>query len=155
MTVSLRGDAPGLAVVLGGAGVSLHDLVAGYAALAQGGLRVVLHDRAGNIAGGENGARVTGPVAAWYVGAILSQVQPPDGRPAGRVAYKTGTSYGHRDALSVGWDDRFGVGIWMGRADGTPVPGAFGRQAAAPLLVDLFDALARVRAPWGRPRPMR
>ena len=140
MEVTMAGDAPGLAVVLGGAGVSLHDLVAGYGALARGGMRLTLRDRMGDHA--EHApVRVTGPVAAWYVAAILSRVPPPDGRAAGRIAYKTGTSYGHRDALSLGWDGRFVGGVWLGRADGTPVPGAFGGQAAAPLLFDLFDAL--------------
>ncbi|MDO5705704.1 MAG: penicillin-binding protein 1C [Paracoccus sp. (in: a-proteobacteria)] len=154
MQVTLTGDAPGLAVVLGGAGVSLHDLVAGYAALAQGGMKVTLRDRPNDFSpGNHTPVRVTGAAAAWYTGAILSQVPPPDGRAAGRVAYKTGTSYGHRDALSLGWDGRFVAGVWLGRADGTPVPGAFGGQAAAPLLFDLFDALGPRRRPLPAPPP--
>lgn len=140
--VEMQGGQAGLALVLGGAGVSLHDLVAGYAALARHGRAVKLHEIPLPQPGSEaEPVRVTGAAAAWQTGAILSQILPPGGRPAGRVAYKTGTSYGHRDALSVGYDGRFVIGVWMGRADGTPVPGVFGGQVAAPLLFDLFDML--------------
>lgn len=140
MALSLQGDQPGLAVVLGGAGVSLHDLVQGYGALARGGRALRLHDRPG--AGAEVAAApVFGRVASWQVANVLAGIAPPGGRAAGRVAYKTGTSYGHRDALAVGFDGGFVAGVWMGRPDGTPVPGAFGGEYAAPVLFDLFDAL--------------
>nr|MCU0817530.1 penicillin-binding protein 1C [Cypionkella sp.] len=59
-----------------------------------------------------------------------------------RLAYKTGTSYGHRDAWAIGFDGRHVLGIWMGRADGTPVPGAFGAETAAPVM---FQALSRLK----------
>ena len=147
MKVETSGAAPGLAVVLGGAGVSLHDLVAGYATLAQGGRAAPLHDTPLNLP--EAPTRVFSPAAAWQVTDILSQIAPPEGRSPGRIAYKTGTSYGHRDALSVGFDGRFVAGVWLGRPDGTPVPGAFGGQLAAPLLFDLFDTLG----PRARPLP--
>ena len=97
------------------------------------------------------GAPAFGPVAAWQVANVLSGILPPQGRAAGRVAYKTGTSYGHRDALAVGYDGRFVAGVWMGRPDGTPVPGAFGGDHAAPLLFDLFDALAARAVPLPPP----
>ena len=140
MALSQQGDQPGLAVVLGGAGVSLRDLVQGYGALARGGRALRLHDRPG--AGAETAAApVFGRAAAWQVGNVLAGIAPPGGRAAGRVAYKTGTSYGHRDALAVGFDGGFVAGVWMGRPDGTPVPGAFGGEYAAPVLFDLFDAL--------------
>ena len=66
------------------------------------------------------------PEALARTGEILARHSPPGGRAAGRVAWKTGTSYGHRDALALGWDGRFVAGVWIGRPDGTPVPGAFG-----------------------------
>ncbi|WBU54786.1 penicillin-binding protein 1C [Paracoccus sp. SCSIO 75233] len=142
MRVEMAGDTPGLAVVLGGAGVSLHDLVQGYAALAHGGRAVSLRDTPVPFDAAEKApARLVSPAAAWQIGAILSQLPPPNGRQTGRIAYKTGTSYGHRDALAIGYDGRFVIGVWMGRADGTPVPGAFGGQLAAPILFDLFDAV--------------
>lgn len=137
VTVATQGP-PGLAVVLGGGGVSLEGLVQAYTALADGGGGVTLHVRPG---APQPTAPVVGPVAAWYAGSILARHAPPGGRPAGRVAWKTGTSYGHRDALAVGYDGRFVAGVWLGRPDGTPVPGAFGGDLAAPLLFDLFDGL--------------
>lgn len=57
------------------------------------------------------------------------------------IAWKTGTSFGFRDAWSVGVSDRYTIGVWVGRPDGTPNPGFFGANIAAPLLVDLFNAL--------------
>ena len=142
------GGQPGLALVLGGGGVSLEGLVTAYGGLARGGRAVALHARAEPA---RELAPFVGPVAAWYAGAILAQLPPPGGRAAGRVAYKTGTSYGHRDALAVGYDGRFVAGVWMGRPDGTPVPGAFGGDLAAPLLFDLFDALAARAVPLPPP----
>ncbi|WP_374300501.1 penicillin-binding protein 1C [Paracoccus sp. (in: a-proteobacteria)] len=149
MEVAVQGDAPGLAVVLGGAGVSLADLVQGYGTLARGGTPVRLHDRPG--APEVPGAPAFGAVAAWQAANVLAGIQPPGGRAAGRVAFKTGTSYGHRDALAVGFDGRFVAGVWMGRPDGTPVPGAFGGDYAAPVLFDLFDALGPRSVPLPPP----
>ena len=152
MQVEVKGGTPGLALVLGGAGVSLYDLVGGYAALAEGGQTVALHETHRQ---GEPGAqsRLVGRAAAWQIGHILSRLPPPQGRPAGRVAYKTGTSYGHRDALAIGYDGRFVAGVWLGRADGTPVPGAFGGDLAAPVLFDLFDMLGARRKALPPPPP--
>jgi penicillin-binding protein 1C len=65
---------------------------------------------------------------------------PPENAPHGRIAFKTGTSYGYRDAWAVGFDGRMTVGVWVGRPDGAPVPGLVGRASAAPIL---FDAFAR------------
>ena len=56
---------------------------------------------------------------------------------------RPGTSYGHRDAWAIGFDGRHVVGVWMGRADGTPVPGAFGGELAAPVLFRAFERLGR------------
>lgn len=148
MDVTVRGDAPGLAVVLGGAGVSLADLVQGYATLARGGQSLRLHDRPG---AAQPGVRAFGPVAAWQAANVIAGIPPPGGRATGRVAFKTGTSYGHRDALAVGFDGRFVAGVWMGRPDGTPVPGAFGGDYAAPVLFDLFDALGSRAVPLPPP----
>ncbi len=67
---------------------------------------------------------------------------PPPNAPANRLAYKTGTSYGHRDAWAIGFDGRHVAGVWLGRADGASVPGAFGGDLAAPIL---FETFARVK----------
>lgn len=131
---------PGLAVALGGIGVSLQDMVQLYAALARGGVALPLRWRVDGET--EEGARVVSRSAAWQVGDILAGLAPPPGAPANRLAYKTGTSYGHRDAWAIGFDGAHVVGIWLGRADGTPVPGVFGADLAAPVL---FQAFARLK----------
>ena len=82
--------------------------------------------------------RLLDPVAAWYAGNALFGTPPPDHAPHGRVAFKTGTSYGFRDAWAVGFDGRMTSGVWVGRPDGVPVPGLVGRAAAAPILFDAF-----------------
>jgi penicillin-binding protein 1C len=133
------GDQPGLAIALGGVGVSLSDMVQLYAALARGGVARPLTWRLD--AEGPEGQRLVSEVAAWEVGDILAGLAPPPGAPSNRLAYKTGTSYGHRDAWAIGFDGRHVVGVWMGRADGTPVPGAFGANVAAPVLFQAFNRL--------------
>jgi penicillin-binding protein 1C len=133
------GDQPGLAIALGGVGVSLTDMVQLYAALARGGVARPVTWRLD--AEGPEGQRLVSEVAAWQVGDILAGLAPPPGAPSNRLAYKTGTSYGHRDAWAIGYDGTHVVGVWMGRADGTPVPGAFGADVAAPVLFQAFNRL--------------
>jgi penicillin-binding protein 1C len=60
-----------------------------------------------------------------------------------KVAWKTGTSYGHKDAWSVGYSPRYTVGVWVGNFDGTASPALVGAEAAAPLLFNLFNALTQ------------
>jgi penicillin-binding protein 1C len=133
------GGVPGLAVALGGLGVTLEDMVGLYAALAQGGKAVPLHWFIGENQGDRQ--QVVSRAAAWQVGHILSGLAPPPGAPLNRLAYKTGTSYGHRDAWALGYDGAHVAGVWIGRADGTPVPGAFGGDLAAPVLFEVFQRL--------------
>ena len=135
------GGQPGLAIALGGVGVTLTDMVQMYAALARGGVVRPLAWRMG--AEPPEGQRLVSTVAAWQVGDILAGLAPPPGAPSNRLAYKTGTSYGHRDAWAIGYDGRHVIGVWMGRADGTPVPGAFGADVAAPVLFQAFNRLKR------------
>lgn len=132
------GGQPGLAVALGGVGVTLEDMVQIYAALARGGVALPMRVT-GEALPGE---RVLSEIAAWQVGDILSGLAPPPGAPLNRLAYKTGTSYGHRDAWAIGFDGRHVIGVWLGRADGTPVPGVFGADLAAQVL---FRAFARLK----------
>lgn len=136
---------PGLAITLGGAGVTLTDLAQGYAALARGGRGITLSPLPG--AAQEQPVAMFGPVAAWQVTHILAQNPPPTGAASGRIAWKTGTSYGHRDALAVGYDGAHVIAVWLGRPDGTPVPGVFGGDLAAPVMFDLFDMLPRKALP--------
>ncbi|MGD9767091.1 MAG: penicillin-binding protein 1C [Pseudolabrys sp.] len=131
-----KGEAPGLAMGLGGVGIRLTDLTMLYAALARGGEAIALTEQAGQKAATH---RLIEPVAAWYVGQALLGAPPPDNAPHGRIAFKTGTSYGYRDAWAVGFDGRMTIGVWVGRPDGAPVPGLIGRTAAAPILFDAFS----------------
>ena len=144
------GGQPGLAVALGGAGVSLADLVQLYASLAEGGRTTPLYLTGEPQRSGE---RVISAVAAWEVADILAGMPPPPGAPASHLAYKTGTSYGHRDAWAIGFDGQHVIGVWMGRADGTPVPGAFGADYAAPILFQAFARLKPTLAPLPPPPP--
>jgi penicillin-binding protein 1C len=134
-----KGEAPGLAMALGGLGIKLSDLTMLYVGLARGGDAVPLTERVTNAEPAAS-RRLLDPVAAWYVGNVLGGTPPPENAAGGRIAYKTGTSYGFRDAWSVGFDGKRTVGVWVGRPDGAPVPGLIGRVAAAPIL---FDAFAR------------
>jgi penicillin-binding protein 1C len=139
-----EGEAPGLAIGLGGVGIKLAYLTMLYAGIARLGTALPLTERA-QLAGHKGEAsRLMEPVAAWYVSHVLIGTPPPENGVPGRVAFKTGTSYGYRDAWSVGFDGRYTIGIWVGRPDGAPVPGLVGRLAAAPIL---FDAFARLPTP--------
>ncbi len=94
--------------------------------------------------------RLLSPVAAWYVTDILKDAPPPPNTKSGRIAYKTGTSYGYRDAWAAGYDGRHTIVVWVGRPDGVPTPGLIGRTAAAPILFDAFARLGERRAPFRR-----
>jgi penicillin-binding protein 1C len=134
-------NSPGLAVGLGGLGITLHDLAALYTGLARGGLTTPLYVQSNAVPSAEQFLRLTDPVSAWYISDILKGAPPPPHAPYGRIAFKTGTSYGYRDAWAVGYDRRHVVAVWVGRADGAPVVGLTGRGSAAPFV---FDAFARI-----------
>ena len=136
--VTLRlapGASASLPLALGGAGLSLREAVGLYTALAGDGLVAPLRLQPG----AEGRRDFLGPRAAGQTAAVLTQ-NFPDGGRAG-VAWKTGTSWGGRDAWALGFDRAHVVGVWVGRADGTPVPGATGRSLALPVLGRVFDLL--------------
>ena len=136
------GAQPTLAIALGGIGLRLQDLATLYAALASGGRAMELNYVRGERRGfARTPPRLLSPVSAWYESDILKDAPPPANARGGRIAYKTGTSYGYRDAWAVGYDGKHVIAVWIGRADGTATPGLSGHSAAAPLL---FDAFARV-----------
>jgi penicillin-binding protein 1C len=139
--IALSDDsAPGLAVGLGGLGIKLSDLARLYAGLARGGDTPPRTEEVG-VTQKSPDRSIAEPLAAWYVGDILRGAPPPLNAPAGRIAYKTGTSYGYRDAFAVGYDRRHTIAVWVGRPDNASVPGLVGRLVAAPIL---FDAFARI-----------
>jgi penicillin-binding protein 1C len=120
--------------------VTLNDLVMLYAGVARLGNTIALTERMD--AGGEAPLprRLMEPVAAWHLGHVMLGTPPPENAAGGRIAFKTGTSYGYRDAWAVGFDGKRTIGVWVGRPDGAPVPGLIARSAAAPVL---FEAFAR------------
>lgn len=146
-----KDEAPGLAMGLGGVGITLQDLVQLYSGLARlGSARPLLEIQRPRDDAREP-QRLMDQVAAWQVGNVLLGTPPPDNGVYNRIAFKTGTSYGYRDAWSIGFDGRITVGVWVGRPDGAPVPGIAGRTAAAPIL---FDAFARTgKLPAALPKP--
>jgi penicillin-binding protein 1C len=150
-------EQPGLAIGLGGVGLSLADLVQAYAMLANGGMKMTLHNgidrnKLGLPPFWQKPERILSAQAAWQVTDILSGVAPPANAAPRRLAYKTGTSYGYRDAWSIGYDGRYVLGVWVGRADNGAVPGATGGGTAAPVLFEAFARSGLESVPF-RPAP--
>ncbi|WP_213214659.1 penicillin-binding protein 1C [Roseibium polysiphoniae] len=139
-------DAPGLAIGLGGLGMSLWDLTQLYGALGNGGHSISLHLEASG-SDRPTSRRILEDVAAWHVGDVLTGLPQPRAAGANQIAYKTGTAYGYRDAWAIGYDGRHVVGVWVGRADGTPLPGMTGAGSAVPLLFEAFQRLKKSPAP--------
>ena len=140
----------GLALALGGEGIRLNDLALLYAALGDHGLaKPLAYTRDDEDANGRSlGHRLMRTEAADKILSILRETPPPEGRLPGplmrnanRPAFKTGTSYGYRDALAVGVAGGYAVMVWTGRPDGGARADQTGREAAAPLLFDVFDTL--------------
>jgi len=144
-----KDEAPGLAMGLGGVGVTLQDLVQLYSGLARLGNTRPLREMADDPP--RDTLRLMDQVAAWQVGNVLMGTPPPENAPHNRIAFKTGTSYGYRDAWSVGFDGRMTIGVWVGRPDGAPVAGLVGRTAAAPILFDAFARTGKLPVPLPKP----
>lgn len=144
---------PGLAIALGGLGIRLTDMAAAFSGLARGGAVPALRYRADEPPPAVRNV-FAGEVAAWYVADILRGAPAPHNALPGRIAYKTGTSYGYRDAVAAGFDRHTTIAVWLGRPDGGAVPGLLARNTAAPLLFEAFARLGRepvpVAAPPGR-----
>ncbi len=142
-----RGTQPSLALILGGTGARLEDLVGAFSALNRDGI-------AGRVRYTPEDARIerrlVSPGAAWIVRDILES-NPRPGYGVGtfdtgnrpHVAWKTGTSYGYRDAWAIGSTRTYTVGVWVGRPDGTPLPGQYGAVTALPLMFEVIDSLPR------------
>ncbi|WP_315339112.1 peptidoglycan glycosyltransferase PbpC [Pseudomonas grimontii] len=135
---------PNLALILGGAGSRLEDLVSGYSAFARDGRSATIRLQPDDTL---RERPLLSPGAAWIVRRILSGQARPDRDPRAELvqrpvlAWKTGTSYGFRDAWAIGVGPRYLIGVWIGRPDGTPVPGQFGLASAAPLMLQVHDVL--------------
>jgi penicillin-binding protein 1C len=147
---------PGLPLALGGVGMTLEELVTLYASFAEDGRVTPL--RFGPADPERPGQSLLSATACWYLGEILrsspipQNVAPPPSAAQPRlIAHKTGTSYGFRDAWALGFDTDYTVGVWVGRPDGSPSPGHYGRNTAAPLLFRVFDLLPKPVNPLTAP----
>ena len=140
-----RAPEPGLPIALGGVGTSLWDLATLYCALGNDGQVAPL--RVDRTVPDGKAKPLLDPLGTWYVTKALVDAPPPPGvlpaelRQGRRVAFKTGTSYGFRDAWAMGYDRDYTIGVWVGRPDGSPSPGHIGRSTAAPLLFRIADLL--------------
>jgi penicillin-binding protein 1C len=138
------GAVPNLSLILGGGGTTLEELVGAYRALARDG--VAGRPRLDPLQPSQE-SRMISEGAAWIVRDILEGGGHPDRPfrqtvgPSKPLAWKTGTSFGFRDAWAIGVTDDWTVGVWVGRPDGTPNPGYFGANVAAPLLRDIAAAM--------------
>lgn len=144
---------PGLAVGLGGAGVRLTDLAALYVALARKGEPVQLSWQVSEERNAKPLRRLFERNATWMIGDVLKGAPTPQNALGGQIAFKTGTSYGYRDAWAVGYDGASTIAVWVGRPDGAAVPGVVGRLAAAPILFEAFQRIGPSRVPLGPAPP--
>jgi penicillin-binding protein 1C len=154
-TLRTAGAAPGLppgdtgnslGIALGSATLSPLEMAGLYAGLANGGRFAppqVRRDRARPAS-----VRLLGPTATWYVSDVLAEAPLPEGFASlpvslreRRIAFKTGTSAGYRDAWAAGYSTNWTVVVWVGHADGTPRPGQLGRLSALPILFKAFSRL--------------
>jgi penicillin-binding protein 1C len=144
-----------MGVALGSATVSPLEMAGLYAGLANGGKfapPTVRRDRPR-----PQPVQLIRPTATWYVGDVLAGAPLPDGFASlpvalrdRRIAFKTGTSAGFRDAWAAGYSANWTVVVWVGHADGTPRPGQLGRLSALPVL---FKAFSRLPAEDNRAQP--
>ncbi len=140
-----------LTVALGGVGLSLENLTGLYLALARGGSVIPIRyqkDNSGPVWKAPDAPLLLQPAAAWYVTDILRGAPVPASATPGAIAFKTGTSYGFRDAWAAGFDGEYTIAVWVGRPDATSVPGLVGLRVAAPALFELFGAIGPHRAPF-------
>ncbi len=147
LTIGPKSNEYGLSFILGGCDVKLIELTNLYSTLANSGrFRPVRYCRDEPL---PEGRKVLSDGASYIISELLAEVVRPDipayweyslNRP--KVAWKTGTSYGHRDAWSMGYTRGFTVGVWAGNFDGRGVPELVGAQVAGPILFDIFDAIS-------------
>lgn len=135
---------PGLPLALGGVGIRLEDLVRLYIGLANGGvikeLRLLENTQLST-----SSATILSPAATWYITDILSTSQPPPGFTLNkqRLAFKTGTSYGFRDAWAIGYNATHTVAVWLGRPDNGYTANLSGLHSAVPIMLEILDQLPK------------
>jgi len=156
--IGARRKSLGLSVILGGCGVTLSELTSLYTSLACGGMNYSLRFSIDD----DSPAPVVlfSPQATWMITEILTGLKRPDlpnnfentvNLP--HIAWKTGTSYGRRDAWSIGYNPDYTVGVWVGNFDGSGVPELSGADFATPVLFKIFNYLAFNQKPAWFKRP--
>jgi len=159
-------DDAGLAIALGGAGMTVRDVALLYSALGDDGRALPLHwlksETEAALAKPDKATQIMSAQSARQIVDILGSAPAPAGRmpalltqEAPVIAFKTGTSYGFRDAWAAGTGNGSAVVVWIGRADSSPRPGVTGRDAALPTLFDVFDAIARITPRRSSGPPLR
>lgn len=142
-----EGAEPGLPMILGGVSLRLTDLVSAFTALGNDGRTMRLRFRSNDAV---SDRYLLSSESAYIIRRILSDAPRPSDfvqhhpllqRQRATIAFKTGTSYGFRDAWAIGVSERYVIGVWVGRADGVPLPGEFGLQTAAPILFGVHQQL--------------
>jgi penicillin-binding protein 1C len=140
----------GLSMILGGCGVTLEEMTTAYAAFPAGGIYRPLRYRADVPVDTTQVRRIFSPGTAFMVTEILAGLERPDlpnnfesAMSLPKVAFKTGTSYGRRDAWCMGFSSEFTIGVWIGNVSNRGNAELVGSKSAAPLLVDLFTSLSR------------
>lgn len=145
----------GLPLVLGGVEIPLIEITNLYASLANGGeyqpsqlVKNNSSDLNSDLNSEVTKTQILSKEASWLITHILTDVERPDfpsswqySKNRSTIAWKTGTSYGHQDAWSVGYTPNYTIGVWMGNFDGSPSQGLTGSSMAAPVLFDLFQAI--------------
>jgi penicillin-binding protein 1C len=136
----------GLSLILGGCGANLEQLTGMYSVFANNGkyIRPEYTQSDSNHAG----RSILSPAAAFMINEILSKVNRPD-FPLNwqstvhlpKIAWKTGTSYGRRDAWSIGYNKHYTVGIWVGNFSALGIPELSGASVATPLLFKIFNTI--------------
>lgn len=168
--IQLKAPSPNLSLALGGVGMNLYDLVRLYTSIAHQGKiypltvlrdssdkmnriasRNIMNEGAIKSIDVEAGCPFQTAEANWIITKILTEMKPPDRIKKRNIAWKTGTSYGYRDAWSIGTSPDWTVGVWIGRPDGVPNIGGLGVKVSAPLMFDIFELLPNDGANFQKP----
>ncbi len=138
----------GLSVILGGCGVRLEQLAGFYTVFAEKGVLYPLNYLASGKKDERVSLRLFSPAAVYLTGEILTSNERPDcpseflsNTNLPKIAWKTGTSYGKRDAWAIGFNPDYTIGVWMGNFDGKGSPDISGAETAVPLLFELFNSI--------------
>lgn len=146
----------GLSMVIGGCEVSLEELTTLYSSFANKGIYFAPEYTKSSNGKKQKGKRILTEQTSYMLGTILTELHRPDLPNLGaqsysipKIAWKTGTSYGRKDAWSIGYNSRYTIGVWAGNFNGTGVAGLNGAGTATPLVFQLFNAIDRhVANPW-------